>query len=532
MNKSFLPRLLAVLLGTSVAPLSFGAAGYLYESDFSTGTIYQFTTLPDSGTVVKVKFASGFTGVRGLAFDRSGNLFVGEAERIYKITPNGFGTIFASDIRGPNSLAFNRAGDLFVTDRDGHVLRFSPQGDRSVFVAGLVKPTGLAFDAFDNLFVADYGSNTVFKVTPDGSRTVFAQNMKGPQGVAFSHSGVLHVVNEANGTVEVFNSIGSRRTRIFSLAAPIGLAFDRDDNLFIANSCVGDGTNSILKFTAESEIGSVYAKDLGCPLQLAIEPPRDPLFNISTRARVEPVLNHELIGGFIVSGAGPKTVLLRALGPSLSKMGVAQPLLDPILQLHTPDGVFTNNNWMDSQKEEIQSTGLAPKENSESAILITLNPGAYTAVVRGNAPFVTGNAVVEVYDADLGTDSNLSNISSRGYVQSGDNRMIAGVSIGGGNGAGKILVRGLGPSLAGTGIADPLPDPKLSMFNAQGTAVTAPNDDWGDTQGYEIYGTGIPPASSLESAILITLTSGAYTAILEDLKGNPGVGLIEVYNLR
>ncbi|HKP93733.1 MAG TPA: NHL repeat-containing protein [Chthoniobacterales bacterium] len=530
MKKSFV-LLSTFLMAIFLARIAYGAAGYLYESDFSTGTIYQFTTT-SSGTVAKIKFVSGVDNVRGLAFDRAGNLFVGQEDRILKITPSGSILIFASNLHGPNSLAFNRAGNLFVTDRDGNVLRYTPQGDGSVFLAGLVKPTGLAFDASGNLFVADFGSNTIYKVTPDGKRSPFALNMKGPQGLAFDRTGVLYAVNSGNGTIEGFTPLGSRFIRVFGLASPVGLAFDKDDNLFVADSCNGSGTNSIIEFTADSDTGETFASGLGCPLQLAFEPPRDPLFNISSRARVEPILTHELIGGFIIDGSEPKTVLLRALGPSLTKSGVTNPLLDPTLELHTPNGVVTNDNWKDSQRDEITATGLAPPDDAESAILITLNPGQYTAVVRGKAPFVTGNAVVEVYDGDLEANSSLANISSRGYVQNGDNVLIAGVVVGGGNGAGRILIRGLGPSLGDAGIVDPLPDPKLSLFNASGTELLASNDDWAIPDGNQIYATGLPPPSSKESAIVITLTNGQYTAILQDVNGNPGVGLIEIYNLR
>ncbi|HEX8077467.1 MAG TPA: NHL repeat-containing protein, partial [Chthoniobacterales bacterium] len=460
----------------------FAAAGYLYESDFSTGSIYQLTT--NAAGTVKVKFASGLDGVRGLAFDRHGNLFVGQSETIIKIRPDGFTSLFASNIHGPNFLAFDRAENLYVGDRDGNILRYTPQGASSVFKSGLNKPTGLAFDAFGNLYVADAGSNAIYKITPAGALTTFALNMKNPQGLAFDRTGLLYAVNQGNGTIEVFNSLGSRAIRVSGLASPVGIAFDKDNNLFVADNCNGSGTNSVYKFTGATVTGEVFASGLGCPLQLAFEPPRDPLFNISTRARVEAITNHELIGGFIITGNEPKTVLLRALGPSLSKSGVITPLMDPTLELHVANAVVANDNWMDTQKDEIIATGLAPNDDRESAILITLDPGAYTAIVRGKAPFLAGIAVVEVFDANLAADSSLSNISSRGYVQSGDNRMIAGVTIGGGNGAGKILIRGLGPSLAEAGIPDPLPDPTLTLNNANGTPI-ATNDDWAATQAYE-----------------------------------------------
>jgi hypothetical protein len=275
----------------------------------------------------------------------------------------------------------------------------------------------------------------------------------------------------------------------------------------------------------------VFASGLGCPLQLAFEPARDPLLNISTRARSEPGVNRELIGGFIITGKVAKTVLVRAIGPSLTKSGVTQPLQDPTLELHTPNEVFFNDNWMDSQKEDIQATGLAPKDDRESAILISLDPGAYTAIVRGKPPFEDGVGLVEVYDLDLAADSTLANISTRAFVQTSQNVLIAGFIVAGGNGAGKVMIRGLGPSLTQAGVTGVLHDPTLSLFDANG-GLLATNDDWADTQPVEIQATGIPPPSSLESAIVTTLVSGAYTAIVEDVNGTSGVALVEVYNLR
>lgn len=528
MKKSFL--FFTILLAAAALPLTVhGAAGYLYESDNSTGKIFQFTTTP-AGTLVKITFATGLTGVRGLAFDRAGNLFVGQNNTIIKITPAGFTSVFASGLHGPNFLAFDPAGNLLASDRDGNILRFTPQGVKSFFASGLDKPTGLAFDFEGNLFVGEYASNAVFKFTPSGAKSTFALGLKGPEGLAFDRFGILYVANQTTGTVEAFAPYGARAIRVFNLVSPVGLAFDSTGNLFIAEDC--GGSNRITKFTSGAEVGTIFASGLGCPLQLAFEPPRDPLFNISTRARVEPVLNGELIGGFIITGTVPKRVLIRAVGPSLAKSGVFDPLQDPTLELHAPDGSTTSNdNWMDSQKDDIQATGFAPKDDRESAILASLDPGNYTAIVRGKPPFESGVASVEVYDGDLAADSTLANISSRGFVQTADNVMIAGFIVGGGNGAGRVMIRALGPSLTQAGVTGVLPDPTLSLFDASGTQL-ATNDDWATTQPVEIEATGIPPPSSLESAIVTTLKSGAYTAIVRGVNGGTGVALVEVYNLR
>ncbi|HEY2139217.1 MAG TPA: NHL repeat-containing protein [Chthoniobacterales bacterium] len=470
------------------------------------------------------------TGVRGLAFDRAGNLFVGQDTTIIRITPEGFTRVFASGLHGPNFLTVDPAGNVFASDRDGNILRFDPDGFGGVFITGLKKPTGLAFDFDGNLFVADYADNALFEFTPSGAKSAFALNLKGPQAIAFDRSGLLYVVNGTTGTVDVFTPLGSRFTKIFNLISPVGLAIDKNGTLFVAEDC--NGTNRIEKFDGTTETGVVYASNLGCPLQLAIEPPRDPLVNISTRAHVETGQNRELIGGFIITNTEAKTVLIRAIGPSLTKSNVVAPLPDPTLELHFPDGsTISNDDWMDTQKNEIQATGLAPNDNHESAILVTLDPGNYTAIVRGKPPVQDGIASVEIYDLNLDANSTLANISSRGFVETGNDDKIAGFIVNGGNGAGRVMIRALGPSLAHAGITRVLPDPELSLFDAQGNQLQS-NDDWPDTQAAEIEGTGIAPSSTLESAIVAYLPSGAYTAIVQDVKGSTGVGLIEVYNLR
>ncbi|PYI92760.1 MAG: hypothetical protein DME97_08015 [Verrucomicrobia bacterium] len=522
-------RFLTILWVVAFLPLTVhAAAGDLYESDFNTGKIFEFNT---TGTVNKLTFATGLTGVRGLAFDRAGNLFVGQDSTIVRITPAGFTSVFASGLHGPNFLTVDRAGNLFASDRDGNILRITPQGFETFFATGLNKPTGLAFDLDGNLFVADYADNAIFKFTPDGAKSTFALNMKGPEGVAFDRSGFLYVANGITGTVDRFTPLGSRTTPISNLISPVGIVLDSAGNLFAAEDCNG-GANDIKKFTGATGTASVFASGLGCPLQLAIEPPRDSLLNISTRAHVETGQNRELIGGFIITQTQSKKVLIRAIGPSSAKLGVVSPLPDPTLELHRPDGsTISNDDWMDTQKDEIQATGLAPNDNRESAILVTLDPGNYTAIVRGKPPIQDGVASVELYDLELNKNSTVANISSRGFVEPGQDFMIAGFITGGGNGAGKVLIRALGPSLTQYGITRVLPDPTLVLNNKDGTIMIS-NDDWADTQAAEIEGTGLAPQSSLESAIVAYLPSGAYTATVKDLKGNTGVALVEVYNLR
>jgi hypothetical protein len=265
---------------------------------------------------------------------------------------------------------------------------------------------------------------------------------------------------------------------------------------------------------------------------VTIPPLAAQLVNVSTRLRVL-TGDNGLIGGFIVTGHAPKKVIVRAIGPSLSDFGVPGVLANPVLELHGP-GAFatiTDDNWADTQQAEIQATGLAPHNNLESAIVATLPPGAYTAVVRGQNGG-TGVGLVEAYDLEAGADAKLANISTRGFVDAGENVMIGGLIAGpGGSVSGQMLVRAIGPSLSGFGVANALQDPTLELHDGSG-AIVAANNDWRDTQQAAIEATGIPPSNNKESAILSVLPPGGYTAIVRGFGDTTGVGLVEVYNLQ
>jgi hypothetical protein len=249
--------------------------------------------------------------------------------------------------------------------------------------------------------------------------------------------------------------------------------------------------------------------------------------NISARLSVG-TANNVLIGGFIVTGTQPKEVVIRAIGPSLSGFGVSGVLANPTLELHDSTGavISTNDDWGDSaNKQAIIDSGLAPASNLESAILMTLNPGAYTAIVSGvNA--TTGVALVEVYDLDLTVDSKLANISARGFVQTGDNVMIGGLIVLGTQPA-NTIIRAIGPSLP---LAGALADPTLELHDGNGATI-ASNDNWKDTQEAAIQATGLAPTNDAESAIVDTLAPGPYTAIVQGTNNTTGVAMIEAYQL-
>ena len=282
----------------------------------------------------------------------------------------------------------------------------------------------------------------------------------------------------------------------------------------------------------EDDAHELYALGGSGQLLKLIPIPISPaLLNLSTRARID-TGDNVLIGGFILTGSALKNIVLRALGPSLNVNGqpLAGRLANPTLELRNSAGnlIASNDNWMTSaQSQQIMNLGLAPPNAQESALLASLAPGSYTAIVRGVG--VGGVGLVELYDVDQMKPANAVNISSRGRVQTGDNIVIAGFIVGG-NQSRRVILRALGPSLAARGITETLANPTLELHNSSG-ALIASNDNWRSDQEAEIIATGIPPTNDNESAIIRTLAPGRYTAIVRGVNNSTGVALVEVYQL-
>ena len=255
------------------------------------------------------------------------------------------------------------------------------------------------------------------------------------------------------------------------------------------------------------------------------------LANISTRMKVGSGQN-VLIGGFIIQGSQPKTLILRAIGPSLVSSGVTNVLANPVLELRDSAGVLvaSNNDWQDTQALQIQQSGIAPTNALESAMLKTLAPGSYTAVVSGYDGG-QGNGLIEAYEMDANS-TRMVNISTRGRVGTADEPMIGGLIVQGGV-TKRVIIRALGPSLAGgsSPVLGILADPVLELRDGSGNLL-AVNDDWGSsTQVNDILETTIPPVNALESAIVATLNAGNYTAIVRGIDNTSGVALVEVFDL-
>ena len=306
-----------------------------------------------------------------------------------------------------------------------------------------------------------------------------------------------------------------------------------------AFSCVGQSSD-IAATSPEGINLDVIGYDLTQPSQASLS-------NISTRSFVQ-TGEHVMIGGFIVQGSGPKRVIIRAIGPELTQFGIPDALANPRLELHNGSGTLigTNDDWQttiiggiitSNQVSDIQNSGHAPTAATESAIIADLQPGNYTAVVRGVNNTV-GVALVEVYDLSSGESSSLGNISTRSFVQTGEHVMIGGFIIQG-SGPKRVIIRAIGPELTQYGIPDALANPRLELHDGSG-ALLATNDDWQTTiiggiitgnQVSDIQNSGHAPTAATESAIIADLPPGNYTAIMSGVNNTAGVGLVEVYDL-
>jgi hypothetical protein len=252
-----------------------------------------------------------------------------------------------------------------------------------------------------------------------------------------------------------------------------------------------------------------------------------------------------MIAGFVVQGSAPKRLLIRAAGPSLAQFGVPNALANPQLELHTPSSTIgMNDDWQTTQiggvitadqVAEIQDSGLAPRDPLESALIATLSPGSYTAIVQG-VTGGTGVGIVEVYDLGATNGSLLANISTRGFVQTEANAMIGGFIVV--TQPTRVIVRAIGPSLTQFGVPDALANPQLELHNA--SSLIGQNDDWQTTQlggiitsdqVAEIQKSQLAPTNPAESAIIALLPPGSYTAIVRGVNNTTGNALVEVYVL-
>jgi streptogramin lyase len=523
-SKFLLTITAAIFLSACIA-----RADNFFVANFGVNSI---TKYDDNGS------GSPFTGAfvngpNGIALNSSGDLFVTtNSNTIERFAANGadLGIFASTGINFAMGLAFDQSGNLYAANfASNTVEKFAPDGtDLGVF-ANVIRPTGLAIDLAGNLYVAN-SENTIARFSPEGAplASFISLFLNNPEGLALDSLGNLYVANNGSNTIEVFSPIGIDLGVLptVGLSGPIGLAFDSSGNLYVVNNL----TSTVEKITP-SGMETIFATTGFSPTFLAVQ--KTPtLVNISTRLNIL-TGDNVLDGGFIVVGGGTKTVLIRGLGPSLAAAGLSGTLADPIIELHSGTTnliIAENDNWKNNQETEIEATGLEPGNDSEAALIATLTAGAYTVIERGKQD-TTGVGLLEIYDLGAGVGPELANISTRGFVDTGSNVMIAGFIIASNGGASsQVIVRALGPSLGSFGITDPLADPMLELHDGNGTLIGS-NDNWKSDQEAAIAATGLAPSSDAEAAILITLAPGGYTAIQSGKDGGTGVGLVEVYNL-
>jgi hypothetical protein len=492
--------------------------GSTLSTDFPTVNAFQSTfgggTSGESGDAFVTKFnaagsamvystylggESGEIGL-GIAVDSAGSAYV-------------TGGTSSDDFPTANALQSTRggSGDVFVT-------KFNGTGSAlvySTYLGGNSVETGygIAVDSAGNAYLTGFTQSTNFPTANPF------------QGTVGSDLDAFVTKLNAAGTALVYSSYLGGDDSDWAF----GIAVDSTGNAYLTGStdspCFPTTTGAF--DTTLSLDGDAFITKLSETAKPStLTPCASELINIATRIRVL-TGDSALIGGFIIAGE-PKRVIIRGIGPSLA--GLQGALANPILELFHSDGrlLISNDDWI-TNREEVEETTIPPTHDLESAIVVVLSPGAYTAVLRGQNNG-TGIGVVEVYDLNVGANSTLANIGSRGFVDTGDNAMIGGFIVGGGSTLTRVLIRGIGPSLPSS-IPNALANPTLELRNADG-ALIRDNDNWRDSQEEEIENTTIPPSHNLEAAIIAAVPNGNYTAILRGENNSTGVAVVEIYNLQ
>jgi streptogramin lyase len=563
---------------------------------FGVATPPVITSPPTASGIVGLEFAYQFTASgatslthgdlpAGFTFDPATSAIVGTptAAGTFSIelsATNALGTTSATltlTIQPPPNVETGVVTGTGVTGSIGNPFSFqvkasSVTGSAMVTAQGL--PAGLAIDAQTGLItgtltkslVVDNTSDLVTSLpAPDGSSLV---SLVVNDGVSTTTS-KLQLIFTSDPAVPIILSptqvnVTSGQSFTYKIAAvpsipdpaagqttysfagtlPLGLEFDAQtgtisgtytpsvDRRVFSNPKI-DLAGGALNIVGSVQLFARNARGAATiPLLFTNAPPG--AGNVSTRLTTG-TNDDVLIGGFIATGNAAKKMLIRALGPSLQENGTPLPgtLADPTLEVHFPDGSYlTNDNWRSDQEVEINATGIPPPNDLEPAILATLEPANYTAIVRGKNGS-TGTALIEVYDLgsvslDISQESQLANISTRGKVDATD-PMIGGFIIGGSSTT-NVLVRAIGPELAAVGITDALQDPALELHDDNG-ALLAFNDNWTTDQESQILLSGLPPGDVRDAAIYATLEPGSYTAVVRGKDGSAGVALVEAYVL-
>jgi hypothetical protein len=505
-----------------------------------------------------------FAAPRGLAVDALGNVYVADSGNyaVRKISPAGIVTTLAgasAQFANPTGVAVDASGEVFVADDNSSTVRkIAPDGTVSIvagypYVTGSADgagpnarfngPVGLAIDAAGDLYVADSGNRAIRKIDPAGNVTTVATGIPSPVALALAGNAGLIVADENDsvlrgvgfdGSVSVIaGTVGSRGDvdgagATARLTVPCGVALLPSGNVVIA-----DWEIDALRLGTPTPGSAPQAS--GSPSATADAR----LVNISARAYVGGAT--DAVTGFAISGTAPKTILVRGVGPTLAAFGVANALSQPELTLFGSNSsvLATQGPW--NGDATVASTAQAvgafvlPDQSADAAFVRSLSPGAFT-VQMGSASG-SGVALIELYDADsAGAPSRLVNVSTRAFVGTGPNALVAGFAVSG-TGTETVLIRGIGPTLGQFGVSGALAATQLTVYAANQQAIAA-NSGWsaggaGPTLAstFSAVGAFALPNNSADSALVLSLPSGTYTAQLSGPNGETGVGLIELYEV-
>jgi uncharacterized repeat protein (TIGR03803 family) len=524
------------LYGGSTGQNSRGSV-YRIETNGEFQLVHEFTDGADGSSPNSLVAASD-GNIYGLAFGQS------QAGSFFRILPDGtfevVRTFQASDeIAGGSGLVEGANGELYGFSYN-RFFQISKQGATTTlhnFPTGAgLQPSALTAGTDGNIYGSTPGAywmwhgtviydnpGSLFRLTPAGefqelhSFSFFAS----PSATVQAISGNIYI----SGT----DGALSRATGAGQFDELYFLGYPK------RSQCLIEGINGDIYGTTQQTDGA----NIGAGTLFRVVFGQPGAVNLSSRMQVG-TGDSVAIGGFIITGSAPKKVLVRGIGSSLASL-LPGSLPDPSLELHDSSGevIARNDDWRvtqvggviaGDQSGEIQASGLAPAADRESALIATLQPGNYTAVVSGNQSG-TGIGLYELYDLNIETDSRLANISTRGLVESGNNVMIGGLIVDGSYVSHvNFVFRAMGPSLSQSGTANTLQDPSLVIYNADGTSI-ATNDNWRDGQESELISLGLAPLDDRESAVIVSVNSGRYTAVVSGRNGATGVALVEVYDI-
>ena len=464
---------------------------------------FGLTRIDSSGAITWHVANTNSTSLAGsrLAMDPAGNVIA-----------SGFDLVQLRDAATGTVMWSQRFGGITRADAQGNVfgigsLTTTPGGNRDLVAykvdrSGVLLWSRIFTDA--NSFAVEEG----IALDASGNPVVTADSFTNPQ----LHQQLTMKLDAADGHVTWMATASDASFHLFPKAV---------------HAIPGGAVTFGQLFSTSTEVG-LYA--IAYQDATAAPPPGPSVVNLSTRGDVG-TGDNVLIAGFIIGGSTPKTVVVNAAGPSLAGAGIANPLANPQITLvRSSDGavIATNDDWQAAANAaQVQASGFAPADPREPAILMTLPPGAYTAIVSGVGG-TTGVAVVGVFEVDH-PEVPLINISTRGEVLTGDNVMIGGFVIQGSTPQ-TVVVAGLGPALTQAGVPNALANPTLTLVRSSDQSIVAGNDDWGSApNAADIQASGFAPSDPRESAIMVTLPPGAYTAILSGVGGTTGVGIVAVY---